>query len=831
MSVYSYILEKAVLSEDHKTELKKKRGFSDQTIADNRFFSGGRYLLDIEAEIVSKFGKDELIESGVCVDSGKGLTLSPMLLDNRIIIPYIDRDGACTLLRPHKLGLKNVPIQIYQERNLTGNKSIILTEGEFKAAAGCQLGFPTLAVPGISSFSDSNFPKLVALLNRNGVRNVWIMFDNEVKDDPKFAERYKENPADRFDTQYYAYFMAYTLEKEGFNTRVAWLPDGWRVQGKIDIDGALAQGKTKDDFMAIINTAKTWREFVEDQPKDVQAIFKRKNAKKYFRSHIRKEFGRYVAVRHRAKHEFEEIISNFTLRIVSTHETPEGMIRSVQMINEFGESASFAYISPEEMGNEAFKTFCFAKGNFIWTGHPEDLLNIWKAEFLEDDGRHIIEPNHIGWIPDESMWLFGNVALKDGKEMRPDKNGVFWTEKKGYKPIALSEDNSMPFISLKAPAIAEILGNLGDTIGIDEAKLVMGWTFSVAYLEEIFALYSCFPFLFLTGKKGSGKSHVADWLMSFFGVEQSGKQAGDSTTVGLQRCLEYYSSLPVFIDEYKNTQKITIKNGFFRNCYNRQSSSKGIKSNFGIRNAKIRGTLLFAGEETPEDAALLSRCIPVLVTLKRRTSDHYEWFQSQKHGFSYHFLEAIRHKDTDRFVKIMHQAKEFFTDLGMDDRMAINYSVAAAGYAVAFDDADVAFVKWMGAEVRRVKKDQDSESTVDMFFADLLTLKLTGRINEKYWEVSDGRVYLYFHGLYNIWSEDYRKRKGEAGFKASSIRDYLKEEPGFLDSRCSKRLGKDVFSCVVFSLEDCREELRNLVGDVSGEVLTSSHNVSADNLL
>lgn len=818
MGIYSYILGKAVLSDAHRAELKQKRGFTDETIEACKFFSGGKYLLDIEPELVARFGKDELLEAGVCLDSGKGLTLSPLLVEERVIIPYLANNGDCSLLRPHKLGLAKVPIQVYQEKNLAllqtlNTKSIILTEGEFKAAAGCQMGFPTIAVPGISSFSDTHLPRLVALLNRYGVRNIWVVFDNEVKDEPRYAARYKENPADRFDTQYYAYFMAYTLEKEGFNTRVAWLPDGWRVEGKIDIDGALAQGRTREDLLTVVNSGKTWREFVEDQPKEVQAIFKRKNAKKYFRSHIRKEFGRYVAVRKKGKFEVEEIISNFTLKIIATHETPEGMIRSVQLTNEFGDTATFGYISPEDMGCESFKTFCFAKGNFIWTGHAEDLLNIWKSEFLEDDGRHIIEPNHIGWIEDHNMWLFGNVAWREGKELRPDRNGVFWTEKKGFKPVPLSEDHSVPYVAFKAPAKEVILENLGDTIGLEEAKLALGWVFSVAYLEDVFQRYSCFPFLFLTGKKGSGKSHVADWLMSFYGFEQAGKQAGDSTTVGLQRCLEYTSSLPVFIDEYKNTQKITLKNGFFRNCYNRQSSSKGIKSNFGVRNAKIRGTLLFAGEETPEDAALLSRCIPILITLKRRSVDHYEWFQSKKAEFSFHLMDVIRNKDSERFAKIMHQAKEYFGTLGMDDRMAINYSVAAAGYSVAFDDGDVAFVKWMGAEVARVKRDQDAESTVDMFFADLLTLKLTGRIGHKYWEVSDGKVYLYFHGLYNIWSEDYRKRKGEAGFKASSIRDYLKEEPGFLDSRVSKRMGHGVASCVVFSLEDCRDELRNLIED------------------
>ena len=62
----------------------------------------------------------------------------------------------------------------------------------------------------------------------------------EIKDDPKLPN-YKPDVTDRYDTQYYAYLMAKMLNKSGFETIIGTLPDSWRVQGKIDIDGALAQ--------------------------------------------------------------------------------------------------------------------------------------------------------------------------------------------------------------------------------------------------------------------------------------------------------------------------------------------------------------------------------------------------------------------------------------------------------------------------------------------------------------------------------------------------------------------------------------------------------------
>lgn len=830
-TIYEFIAAHGKLSEKHNKELKEKRGFSDETIAKFRFFSGGEYLLGTEAELLSRFDKDKLLLSGVVNETGSKLTLSDQLIKDNIIIPYIDAENRITLLRAHKFGFTNVPIQIYQEKNIYG-KDLIITEGEFKTVATCQMGLPTIAVPGISSFSKEHFPRLVALLNKHSIRNICIIFDHEIKDNPKYPN-YKDKPSDRYDTQYFAYLMAKKLGEEGFNTRIGTLPEGWMIKGKIDLDGALAQDKTKDDILQVIQASKTHKEYLEELPPEAKNIVIKKREASYFRSHVKVNFGHYEAMRKRGKAEIPETISNFTLKIIATHETQEGMMRSIVLRNELGESSHASLLSPENMSALMFKTFCFSIGNFIWEGSQDDLNAIWRHEFLHDEGKHIIEPGSVGWHEDEKMWLFGNVAIKNGKEMRPDESNIFWTDKKGYRPIPLSEDSSMPYFSNTSPALPEILEKLGLSIGIEEAKLCLGWIMSVVFMEDVFRSYKCFPFLFLTGKKGSGKSHVADWLMSFWGLERSGKQAGDSTTVGLQRCLEYYSSMPVFVDEYKNTQKITLKNGFFRSCYNRQSASKGIKSNFGVRTAKIRGTLLIAGEETPEDPALLARCIPVLITLKRRKDDpgglRYDWFQSRSLEFSAHIIELLRNYEAkkDNFKKYLLETREYLREIGMDDRMSMNYAVPIAGYRIAFNDNDISFARWIKDEVKRVKAEQDADSVIDIFFSDLHVLKMNKKIDDKYWNVSGEIVYLYFHGLYNVWAEDYRKRKGEPPFKASSVRDYLKEEKGFIGRIDSYRFNATlVTSGIAFNINDCPDVLKNLIGDGNPTFLQNSYNKS-----
>jgi hypothetical protein len=820
IKIYEFITAHGVLSSAHKDELRGKRGFSDEIITKHRFFSGGKYLLDLEKDLVAGFMREDLLACGVCIDNGKNLTISPILLEERVVIPYLNAGGNAYFIRPHKLGLSGVPVEIFCPAWDVG-RSIIITEGEFKAVAAVQLGFHAIAIPGISSFSKEHFPRLVKFLSEANIKDICIMFDNEVKDDPHYPN-YKENPNDRHDTSFYAYFMTKELDREGFRTQVGILPDSWRILGKSDIDGALAQGKTHEDLASVITFSKPAKQYIEDLPKEAQSVIRRKMSLKYFKSHIRKEFGKYVATRRRGKTEWDEEISNFTMKIIATHSTAEGIIREVQFTNEFGEHSSFFAIAADDMvGAEGFSKFCYRMGHFIWHGTSDDLVHIWEGLFLEDDGRNIIEPDHIGWIESEKLWVFGNVALdREGKELRPDKNHIFWMEKKGIKPIPLGITSGkmqisegIPYVSLTPCDIKEIKQRLSDTIGEIEAAKCLGWASAIPYLEDIFDAYGCYPFLFITGRTGSGKSTIAEWITCLFGIEDAGKSLSQTTVVAIQRSLGYYSSLPVFLDEFRNTSDIAFKTGFLRNVYNRQSSGKGIKSNFGIREAKVRGTLIIAGEETPNDNAILNRSILIEVIKKNRITNHYEWFQKNKAKFSWHIFNIIKNKQSQQkdFMRILNEAKEYLThNSGVDDRTAVNHAVICAGHALAFGEKDTDFADMIIQEAKKTNVEFQRDNIIHTFIKDLQVMVHSGVLKDKYWLIEDGKIYLYFEGLYNVWSADARKR-GLDPFKATSVRGYFKEEDGFLEMSAKKRIGGFPRNCVVFSEEGCGENIRDLI--------------------
>ena len=832
--IYSFLLAKGKLLDSHKEELITKRGFPEKAIIDQRFFSGGNYLAEFEEEMAGAFKDQDLLASGVFIYDNNKSRMNPMLFKetnlinkkevSNIIIPYLDKDGAPYCLRPHKLGFKGVPSEIFQARNLLGDPAeVILTEGEFKAVAGTVYGIPTIGIPGIASFSELHYQKIVDFF-RPCVKSVKIMFDNEVKDDPAFPGRFKEKPGDRYDTQFYAYYMATKLEGSGFEVKIATMPDAWRVDGKIDIDGALKGGKLRGDILRVMYEALPRNEYLSELPAEAKQVVLRKRAQKMVRSHIKKEFNRYVAQRQRGKSTWEEPISDFVMKIVATHDTAEGIKRVVEFVNEFGKRSGSFSIDAEAMASaDKFRTFCMKKGDFTWKGSLDDLMTIWQSEFLTmDEGRYIVETDQIGWVGEEKLWVFGNVGIKpDGTLVHPDGNGVFWMEKRGVKPSSLiisggknAMASGIPHLYKgDGPTPEEIRDRLADTIGREEACVVMGWSVAVAFMEELHAYYSSFPFLFVTGRWQSGKSTIASWVMKLFGVEQEGLALSQTTPVAIQRLLSYYSSLPVFLDEFRNTKDVTMKNGFLRNAYNRQWAGKGIKSDFGLREAKVRGTLIIAGEETPKDGALLTRCIHIFVSRQKRKDDHYKWFVANRLKMSSFFFNILQKKTamSPAFVETFSEWKEAFSKDGRDDRVSINYATVVAGYAALYGDSDLNFASWLMKETRDMQVEFREEQAVAVFVEDLMALKTQKKINSDYWAIEDGKIFLYFHGIHQIWSEQYRKTRGEEAFKEGSIRAYLKEEPGYLEMNVAHRINGQMKKCIVFDFEEAPIDLKNLV--------------------
>lgn len=173
---------------------------------------------------------------------------------NPILIPYWSESGTLMRLRPHKDYVKGQGVHLYVARRAPGKaaegadartrETVVITEGEFKAAALFQVfkdAYGVAAIPGISTAKKETMQREIGHYLRSvDAKRVIVAYDNEEKGDPNLAS-YKEDTRKRYDTEVWARYLAGWLKREGYEATVAWLPAEWRdAKGKADWDGVLA---------------------------------------------------------------------------------------------------------------------------------------------------------------------------------------------------------------------------------------------------------------------------------------------------------------------------------------------------------------------------------------------------------------------------------------------------------------------------------------------------------------------------------------------------------------------------------------------------------------
>jgi len=857
IEIYTSFINKAILEDSDRESLKQERGFNDSIIDLLQYKSCRPQNAQVIEDLKNEFQEDELIDAGVLEATDKGIKPCSQLLGvfkddkfvNNIVIPYFDENQKIHYIRPHKFGLKGKGIHIYCPVRSMPINPWIITESEFKAAAALQFGYPSLGLPGIHSFSASNFGRLKEFIEQiDDIENLVILFDNEIKTNPKF-KNYKQDVRKQWDTQWRSYQLAEKLYKELSlrSVKIGVLPDDWMEEGKIDIDGALAQGRTKEQFKAVVYASCIPSEYLKKLPPVAKKIITSKKHKELIKSisPVEKDLNKYVIKkkgkpRRSASGEQEEPeifyipVSNFIMQINKV--LVEGAIH-IREITFFGQDGSISkpyMMDPNGMQLRDFRTWIASCGNFVFEGNQDDLIQIWKYEFAMCDSRVIYRPEEIGYMRHEKepLWLFGNCLLKaDNSMLLPDDEGIIWDGLEGYLPRSIKENNKstaavpttkMPIINLDADTTFDI-HDLKDTAkkieivyGTKAIYLSIGWVIACLLSEEIYKKYACFPLLFIGGKRESGKTTLGNWLMAMAGMSDTAGEALENTSpAGVERNLAWFSSLPYWLDEYRNNAKVKKWDGFFRNVYQRQSASKGtLKAT--IRSHEVNAGIILSGEETPEDNALLSRCIviPLIANKARKNDEATESLFSEIEDLrttgllSRLILEVIKRKEKllPHILKNIDGWKKRMQDKGVGERIALNYAIPAVCYdSIFFNQKDMeerkAFVNWVVNESHRTELEKESEHMLSIFMESLVGLQEDLQ-NFYCVYVENGKRYiaLHFPTFYRTWAVDDR-RLGHEQFKKQTMLSYIREETYYVDDNKLKRVNGKTTRCLILSLD------------------------------
>jgi len=853
-----------ILTDKHRQELEHKRGFSEHTIEAGMFRSGRPENADVIFDLIDQYGEPELYERGLLVYDDGDLIPFGQLLDDEIIIPYMGQGGIFHL-RPHKLGFpKRVgPIQPFFAGTGHGDPRCVLTEGEFKAAACYQYEIPSVAIPGVSAFGGEHFERLVNLLCSEGVQNPVIMFDNEVKDTPDVG-KYIADPMKRWDTQYWAARMARQLiETRRFaSVRVAQLPDEWRVDGKIDIDGALAQGRSQQKFAALVTNATDYGQYVRNLPPEGKDIV----GKKLRRDHLEKttvrrgprggyEIAHYVEGSDNPTWKsVSDFFLDFEAKVVICTDKDEITMRDVRLSNYLGPAHKLYRANPRSVAKlHDFKTFVLGAGSadYHFEGRQSDLDKVIRLEDCRSSNRTILEPNAVGYLGDDTgIWLFGNGIFKDGHFIPADeKTGAAWNGISGYKAksstgLGLGHvDLAVPrptFENLNGVNLKEIAGLIFKNYGGAsrqgyEALTVLCWGLACVYSDDIFKTFDGFPIMYMLGDAQSGKTTLGRWVGNMYGIPKIDSNTDRGTSAGIERTLSLYDNIPVFLDECREEGlEIGNKESLLRSVYDRAPivKAKGNDSN-ETRKVIPSAPVMIGGEQKPSDLALNTRCLSV--TFKEITDADR---QSGIIGSEY--VKLQNHYRREVFPKVVPwllahgpAAGNFIEEMGKAQdvlrgtpRSRINHSVVLASYALLVDENDeLGFCPWLGDKCQDPTDLHVQHKVQDLFFEDLPLLESKGCIKKNvHYRVdpSAATLVLAFRQVYDEWMKDNPSRgKGLPGY--NSIKALLMKDP-YCQWKSAK-VGRSTLRCLLIDLshEHCPTSLQEWALGIPSESVADSH--------
>ncbi len=519
-------------------------------------------------------------------------------------------------------------------------------------------------------------------------------------------------------------------------------------------------------------------------------------------------------------------ISNFVMTLLHTYLTPDGAKREVVLKNELGQTSDPQTLEPGPMASHhKFREFAMRAGNFSFTGNINDLDEICRNLF-NDAKDFIYQPDHIGCIDHSKLWLFGNGAIFGDKAelIWPDDSGIIWAGGKGYRPLPLEDGDILPMLEVTtddwtAEQLTELLETFRIAFGTYYAWLMLGWCISGFFSDEIFDKYKCYPLAFVAGKRRSGKSTFASMLLRVFGFEidpSGAKSFENSSVVAVARELAHRASVPVWFDEYRNTQKTANKDGLLRSVYNRSGIGKG-HLGFGVNTTKVRAITLLSGEHTPKDNAVLTRCVVTQLNETTRDDNAFERLSKMMDRFPAVGRAVLEQKLSVGSEAVLQQIEEIKTGLmkaGLDSRQAVNYGICAGGFTACFGQIleTGEFVKWLAAEAMRDKQEKDEEHPTHQFLEDVMFMLDSQELAAGTDFVkTETKLFLSMARVYPMWERFCRSRGRAELVKKNDLLKDLRSEPFVEDELVPKRFpGFDnrPVKCLVVDLERAPEELR-----------------------
>lgn len=549
----------------------------------------------------------------------------------------------------------------------------------------------------------------------------------------------------------------------------AWLPESIDPQDKNEVIGAMKRAKVSDTQMFSLVSKKLGideKDLTNQVKGKSRTIFWEDFEEKTTKMDTDKDFS---------------VIANFIAKVKTMFIDDEGEV-TWEIELDGKKEVTLEIPGGEIVSLQRFKEALGRRGPFLYNLSSGSLHSDYLDYLMgKEQYKEVKKTQYLGRIEPDKFLFSNALATKEGiKELTdliPPKSRIV------YK---------------RGGDLREIVENFALAYGEERVWKIFGFAVGSLFVKEISEVYGFFPLLFLYGKKGSGKSKLAELITWLFGAGREIRPLNfSSTSKSIQRICQKFCGIPITLNEYQSNP--TKNNRLILSIYDREGYHRAKTDNtLETIDGEVEATCMVLSTQSPsggESEAVLSRLIEIDMDYTKEAQKAFKRLWRERKELCQFVVHCMKEIESNSLLELIEAAVEKNEADGeiTEQRIIENNSIIQACSALFFASLSLEeFIQTdIAGEIMEREKELSDTRIVKRFLTALQNLGSQEGVVKKF-TLTDMTTGEYFFSLQNVYPE-VRKYLRQAGLEIPDQRTLARalKDAGF-KMKSKKFNGKNV---------------------------------------
>ena len=349
------------------------------------------------------------------------------------------------------------------------------------------------------------------------------------------------------------------------------------------------------------------------------------------------------------------VVSNFAMEILFHFDDDSKNTRRLVKLQRDTGTISIVEVQDNETSPEKFEVILKSR-KCTFFGNAYTLKRIFK--YCMDNELSAKQITMLGYNPDGNFYALSDSIIFKDEVYRVDDLGIVKFENNTYYLPAWSSSNRNNTDYLDYRRFRYLEGSMNfetwakliyEAYGFNGAVGII-FLINCLFRDIVFKQINFFPYLFLFGEGGVGKTTFIDILLRIFGDKDPGVSIKGSTTKAISRSTSQKKNAMIYLKEYDNTISHDLENAF-KNFYDGGSYSTAQTSNDNkTNNWLVHSGIILDGNALPtKSSPYFDRNIVLTFEANKFTKESTAAFFKLKgkfdEGFGLVLKEILSHRE------------------------------------------------------------------------------------------------------------------------------------------------------------------------------------------